>query len=538
METRFGRCRPNIVQLQLGGAEQLDGAFVPDLALAKHVQLLPPFQTCRFYPGDHTQTEKKQVQRKLRDSFYTTKKKHSQRRVQWQAGMQHTSQEMWNWDSKQSRWMDNWFTSRKTVVGLGFSSTTGWCPLSSRWLSEINTLRTSPTSHDEVHVASTRLEKETPLPVTFYGTRSRLQSQSPLGDLAVFFRGYSLHDICGNTWWTTSSFWLATELMMWHHPNPHETLLSTALDCSVPTASTSWQSPTDEHNLAGWFPDTSIWLTRRSWCRDCCLTVGGFSLVVGCWCHFRLGRWHSPSFGLPCPMSIGWVPLFASCLHDVHSSWRARGGGCDRSGMSLIKRFFLRCLSRSLWTLNIWSTRVNFHSAPLPCMMTSVGLLLFLKNTSHSRSVFSLVGSRIVELVVGHPQPSLSGTGVPWVSLPGDTGVPQSPGWLCGKAPTPLGVVVGVVGVVTWCGLCVRVPRLCATENTYTLARLEARFKLSVVTHLSHLHQISTGCGCFLQWNSLPTNLDWYVLYLVILFEMASHFSCLLGAVSQSILFT
>ena len=42
-----------------------------------------------------------------------------------------------------------------------------------------------------------------------------------------------------------------------------------------------------------------------------------------------------------------------------------------------------------------------------------------------------------------------------------DPPVSQSAGWLCGKAPTPLGVVVGVVG------LCVRVPRSCATENTY-----------------------------------------------------------------------
>ena len=31
---------------------------------------------------------------------------------------------------------------------------------------------------------------------------------------------------------------------------------------------------------------------------------------------------------------------------------------------------------------------------------------------------------RTVDRVVGHPRPSLSGTGVPWVSLPGPTGVP------------------------------------------------------------------------------------------------------------------
>ena len=242
--------------------------------------------------------------------------------------------------------MDNWFTSRKTVVGLGFSSTTCWCPLSSRWLSEINTLRTSPTSHDEVHVASTRLEKETPLPVTFYGTRSRLQSQSPLGDLAVFFRGYSLHDICGNTWWTTSSFWLATELMMWHHTNPHETRrcqqrwivlfrlhphlgnhrrMNTTLRDGFRTRQFGWRGVRDV-GTAVWRlegsrslseADVDFWLGRWPWWRCTAVTSS------------------SPSLGLPCPMSIGWPQSFASCLYDVHSSWRARGGGCDRSGISV-----------------------------------------------------------------------------------------------------------------------------------------------------------------------------------------------------------
>ena len=50
--------------------------------------------------------------------------------------------------------------------------------------------------------------------------------------------------------------------------------------------------------------------------------------------------------------------------------------------------------------------------------------------------VLSFVGRRVVEAVVGHPRLPCSGTGVPWVSLPGPTGVPQSPGRLCGKAPT------------------------------------------------------------------------------------------------------
>ena len=58
---------------------------------------------------------------------------------------------------------------------------------------------------------------------------------------------------------------------------------------------------------------------------------------------------------------------------------------------------------------------------------------------------------------------------------------------------------------------CVRVPRSCATENTHTPARLEALFKLSVVNILNHNHQISAGCGCYLE--------------LVILFQISLNFS-------------
>ena len=112
------------------------------------------------------------------------------------------------------------------------------------------------------------------------------------------------------------------------------------------------------------------------------------------------------------------------------------------------------------------------------------------------------------------------GTGVPWVYLRGPTCVSQSPGRLCGKAPT----------VVTSCVPCARVrtSRSCPTENTYTPARLEALFELSVVTILSiscHFTKFSAGCGCSFQ--------------LVILLKISSNiFSCLLSAVSQSILFT
>ena len=99
------------------------------------------------------------------------------------------------------------------------------------------------------------------------------------------------------------------------------------------------------------------------------------------------------------------------------------------------------------------------------------------------------------------------GTGVPWVSLPEPTSVPQIPGWLCGRAPTHF-VLVGVRSCrcrrVRSRG---RVSRSFATENTYTPARLEALLKLSIITicHSSwhdRIHSIvSAGCGCFLQWN-------------------------------------
>ena len=86
-----------------------------------------------------------------------------------------------------------------------------------------------------------------------------------------------------------------------------------------------------------------------------------------------------------------------------------------------------------------------------------------------------------------------------------------------------------VVGVVTSCVPCARArtSRSCATENTYTPARLEALFKLSVVTILNHSYQFtnfSAGCGCSIQ--------------LVILLKISSKCFCLLSAVSQLVLFT
>ena len=78
------------------------------------------------------------------------------------------------------------------------------------------------------------------------------------------------------------------------------------------------------------------------------------------------------------------------------------------------------------------------RAAPLPCNIP--GGFQHLVNVPHvcldacllkarlSQGLSSVWRSSVVEQVVGHPRPSLSGTGVPWVSLPGPTGVPQSPG--------------------------------------------------------------------------------------------------------------
>ena len=148
------------------------------------------------------------------------------------------------------------------------------------------------------------------------------------------------------------------------------------------------------------------------------------------------------------------------------------------------------------------------------------------------------VGSRLVELVVGHPRPSQSGTGVPWVSLPGPTVCHRVQGDSVAKRQPFLLRLLVLLESWRRVVFAFAFHAQCATENTCTPARLEALFKLSVVIILSHLNQLSAGCGCFLQWNSFPTNLDWHVLHLVIFFEISSHFSCLLRAVSPSILFT
>ena len=105
----------------------------------------------------------------------------------------------------------------------------------------------------------------------------------------------------------------------------------------------------------------------------------------------------------------------------------------------------------------------------------------------------AFVGSRIVELVVGHLRRlRVSVPSVPWVSLPGPTGVLRCPGRMASEAE--------------------RQPSLCLLEC--------ALVNVFVFVSRAHLFQ--------------------QILFdmLFISFETSLHFSYLLPAVSQSILFT
>ena len=124
----------------------------------------------------------------------------------------------------------------------------------------------------------------------------------------------------------------------------------------------------------------------------------------------------------------------------------------------------------------------------------------FLKARLSQDLVCRVVCGRLVEVTSGHPRPSLFGhRGCPCRDPPvcrrvqGDSVATRQP-WLC----------------VCWsrdvvCVPCARVrgraSRSCATENTYTPARLEALVKLSVVAIHSpsyHFDQIFCGLWVFL----------------------------------------
>ena len=83
-------------------------------------------------------------------------------------------------------------------------------------------------------------------------------------------------------------------------------------------------------------------------------------------------------------------------------------------------------------------------------------------NTFDSRSVLSFVGSRLVELVVCHP------TAFP-VGHRCAVGGHRVQGDSVAKCHTFFLWLLVLLLSVTSCGLCVRVPRSCATENTYRM---------------------------------------------------------------------
>ena len=138
------------------------------------------------------------------------------------------------------------------------------------------------------------------------------------------------------------------------------------------------------------------------------------------------------------------------------------------------------------------------RAAPLPCKFPSVSTPGFAESTFlvSRPCLCRLVGRLDVELV-GPP------TAFP-VRTPVYRGCPAWTHRCATESRVTLwqraNPLLCVVGVVTSCVPCApargRTSRSCATENSYTPARLEAVVKLSVVTILSHsypFHQILCG---------------------------------------------
>ena len=158
----------------------------------------------------------------------------------------------------------------------------------------------------------------------------------------------------------------------------------------------------------------------------------------------------------------------------------------------------------------------------------------------------SVVVGRLRGGYVGPPTAFLRrGTGVPWVSCLDPPVCPRVQDDPEAKSQPFLLWLLVVLGVVTSCVLCARVSRVlrdvlttgcisCATENTYTPARLEALSKLSVVTILSHSYHFhrekhfAAGFGCCFQFVIL------FEMFFTSFDEISLKCSCLLSAVSQS----
>ena len=207
----------------------------------------------------------------------------------------------------------------------------------------------------------------------------------------------------------------------------------------------------------------------------------------------------------------------------------------------------LKLLTAGYLFPHLWTNHVSIHLSSLTARLS---VLVFLK------ARLSEACRCLTVVLVGHPRPSHSGTGVPWVYR-------GCPAWthLCGsesrmtlrQRANPLSswvescCSVMVVFVFVVVVEVVRSAFVYVTENTYKPARLEALFKLSVVLLLSHLFrviraiqticttrtiqifQISEGASTRFSAACVPTTRH-LVRDLIGLF-------LLLSAVSQSILF-
>ena len=130
------------------------------------------------------------------------------------------------------------------------------------------------------------------------------------------------------------------------------------------------------------------------------------------------------------------------------------------------------------------------------CKFPNLCRHLFPENTFDSDLCLScclLKSFRTWWLVVGPPT-AFPRTGPMYRgSLPGPTVVSQSPGWLCGKAPT----LCVLVGALMLCDSRVRgrgrVSRTGATENTYN--------RRNWYLHFLRSHQLSLLPDCFIDYS-------------------------------------
>ena len=177
--------------------------------------------------------------------------------------------------------------------------------------------------------------------------------------------------------------------------------------------------------------------------------VSGFStspVLMMCYAGSELGTFRLPrartiSFWT---LSINFSLLNLVLRPGVFPSVLCRGclrlpTNCPSTSGLRWTTFSVRC-----WIL---AELTGLSTAPPPCTLLKTVVCLLVVHVC-----------RTVDRVVGHPRPSLSGMGVPWVSLLGPTEV----GWHQGKAPT-LFVVAGL-----WSCRCL----LCTLPNMFNVISL------------------------------------------------------------------